>query len=259
MRHVVWFSCGAASAVAAKMATQKYPDSILAYCDTSSTEHPDNMRFLGDIEEWVGKPVVRLKSKKYTDIWDVFSKTRYLVGVVGARCTSELKRAVREEFAEEGDVNIFGYTSEEGARARQFNKHNPEIATEWILIDRGISKEDCLGMLWKAGIEIPAMYKMGYQNNNCIGCVKGQAGYWNKIRKDFPDIFARMASVERDLNVAINKTYIDGVRTRIFLDELPEDMGNYKTEPNISCGIVCMSAYDGLDIAPVELPEQCEI
>ena len=32
------------------------------------------------------------------------------------------------------------------------------------------------------------MYDLGYPNNNCIGCIKGGMGYWNRIRKDFPDI-----------------------------------------------------------------------
>jgi hypothetical protein len=253
MRNVVWFSCGAASAVAAKIAVNTLPDVVVAYCDTSSTEHPDNLRFLADVERWIGQPVLRLKSGKYDDIWDVFEKTRYLVGVAGARCTSELKRAVRVKFEREDDVQIFGYTIDEQHRSKRFNEQNPEINTRWLLIEHGLTKEDCLGMLWKAGIEIPTMYKMGYENNNCIGCVKGQAGYWNKIRKDFPDVFDRMAGVERELNAAINKHYVDGERIRIFLDELPEDMGNYKDEPNISCGIVCMSAYEGLDI------EVCEI
>lgn len=31
------------------------------------------------------------------------------------------------------------------------------------------------------------MYDLGYANNNCIGCVKGGIGYWNKIRIDFPE------------------------------------------------------------------------
>ena len=35
----------------------------------------------------------------------------------------------------------------------------------------------------------PLMYDLGYPNNNCIGCVKGGMGYWNHIRKDFPEVF----------------------------------------------------------------------
>lgn len=62
-----------------------------------------------------------------------------------------------------------------------------------------------MGMLWKAGIEIPAMYKMGYNNNNCIGCVKGGMGYWNKIRKDFPEVFNRMAVIEREVGATCLK------------------------------------------------------
>lgn len=55
MRKLVWFSCGAASANAAKIAVQKYPDCEVLYCDTFKYEHPDNRRFFVDIEKWIGK------------------------------------------------------------------------------------------------------------------------------------------------------------------------------------------------------------
>lgn len=45
-----------------------------------------------------------------------------------------------------------------------------------------------------AGINIPVMYQLGY---NCIGCLKGSMGYWNKIRIDFPDMFKERAEDER--------------------------------------------------------------
>jgi len=70
MRHLVWFSCGAASAVAAKLAVEKYPDCEVLYCDTLAYEHNDNIRFLSDVENWIGKKVKILTSKKYTDIYD---------------------------------------------------------------------------------------------------------------------------------------------------------------------------------------------
>jgi hypothetical protein len=82
------------------------------------------------------------------------------------------------------------------------------------------------------------MYRLGYRNNNCIGCVKGQAGYWNKIRRDFPKVFRRMAKVERSLNAAICKTERGGERQRVFLDELPKDAGRYE-DLDITCGLFC--------------------
>ena len=102
-------------------------------------------------------------------------------------------------------------------------------------------------MIDRAGIEVPEMYKMGYQNNNCIGCVKGQQGYWNKIRVDFPDVFHRMSEVERKLDVSINKRYEGKNRIRVFLDELDPKAGNILKEPKIECGIICMGEHDLLD------------
>jgi len=246
-RTVCWFSCGAASAVATKLALKKYDDCVIVNQDTGS-EHPDNERFKDECQDWFGQEIITIKSDKYDDIWDVFDKTKYLCGVAGARCTSELKRKVAENFLNFfEDREIFGYTVEEKQRMERFKAHNTERIIETPLIDEGFDKGDCLGMIERAGIEIPAMYKLGFHNNNCIGCVKGQAGYWNKIRKHFPDVFERMAKQERRLDVAINKKYINGERVKLFLDELPENMGDINSEPSISCGLFCMAKFNELE------------
>src|SRR3989304_2004573 len=59
MRIVVWFSCGATSAVAAKLALAEWRGKLpirVVYCDPGS-EHPDNRRFLQDVERWIDFPV----------------------------------------------------------------------------------------------------------------------------------------------------------------------------------------------------------
>ena len=62
-RVLVWFSCGAASAVAAKLAVDKYGDQCeVLYCDTLAYEHPDNPRFMADVAAWIGKDIKLLKS-----------------------------------------------------------------------------------------------------------------------------------------------------------------------------------------------------
>jgi hypothetical protein len=86
------------------------------------------------------------------------------------------------------------------------------------------------------------MYKLGYINNNCVGCVKGGLGYWNKIRVDFPDAFTKMAQTERLLGVKILKSKGE----RIYLDELPVGAGDYPTEVSIECGIFCHIAEQDL-------------
>lgn len=243
MRKLVWFSCGAASAVAAKLAVDKYPDCEVLYCDTLAFEHPDNMRFLEAVSEWIGKEIKILKSSKYKDIFDVFEKTGWLIGVGGARCTTELKKNVRKQYERSDDLHVFGLTKDEAKRIERFEDQNPDTEVDWILSET--TKKDCYRILNEAGIDLPAMYKLGYNNNNCIGCVKGQAGYWNKIRVDFPVAFDRMAQLERKLNVAINKSYAgDGKRKRVFLDELDPKAGRGMPLPDIECGAICMTAEE---------------
>ncbi len=210
---------------------------VFAYCDTGS-EHPDNARFLADCEAWYQRPIIRLKSKAYSDTWSVFEKTRYLAGVKGARCTVELKKKLRFSFEQPDDIQVFGFTSEERHRAERFREQNHDVAMAAPLIAQGMTKADCFEYLTAAGLELPTMYKLGYKNNNCIGCVKGQAGYWNKIRKDFPDTFARMAKLEREIGAALCKTEAGGKRVPIYLDELDPAAGRYEQQ-NISCGILC--------------------
>ena len=236
MRIVSWFSCGAASAVATKLALEKYgkENFIIASCVVEN-EHTDNERFLKDCEAWYGLPILRLRSEKFKDCWDVWEKTRYLVGIRGARCTTEMKKIVRQKFQKISDKQVFGFTIEEQSRAERFKKQNPEVDLVTSLIEAKYTKQDCFDELQRAGIELPAMYKLGYKNNNCIGCVKGGAGYWNRIRIDFPEVFERMSKLERSLGRTILK--IKG--KRIYLDELDPKSGHKQKEPDMQCGLWC--------------------
>lgn len=240
-RVVVWFSCGACSAVAAKLTLRQHdPDSVvIAYADPGS-EHPDNKRFLGDCARWFNHPIIALRSDKYSDTWQVYAERRFLVGPRGASCTAELKKAVRFDFQRPDDIQVFGYAAGEDSRAERFREQNFDVILETPLISAGLSKSDCLSIIDRAGIKVPAMYLMGYQNNNCIGCPKGGMGYWNKIRRDFPETFARMARVERDLGVRIFD------REQIYLDELDPQRGNHADEPNFECSLLCHLAEQDL-------------
>jgi hypothetical protein len=246
-RAVVWFSAGAASAVTAKLAIQDYQSKgadelVIAYINPGS-EHVDNLRFVADCEDWFGYPVVRLKSDRYTDTWDVWEKRRFLVGPAGALCTTELKKMVRYGFERPSDIQAFGYTSEETHRAARFEEQNPGVALWCPLVEHGLNKRDCLAIVERSGIALPAMYLLGYQNNNCIGCPKGGMGYWNQIRKDFPDVFARMARLERELKHSILKDK----NGPLWLDELDPNRGRFKDEPMPECSLICASAEDYID------------
>ena len=245
-RIVCWFSCGAASAVATKLAIAKYDllyEVIVARCIVKE-EHPDNDRFAADCEKWFGLPIINLMAEDYAgSVYNVITKRKYISGVDGAPCTMLLKKKVREDFQRPDDTHVFGYCAEEQERFDDFLDAN-NINVEVPLIDRGLSHANALAMIENAGIELPQMYKLGYQHNNCIGCVKSSgAGYWNKIKIDFPERFWMMAGMSRALGVKMIKiTVSKGKEERIYLDELKPGVGRYKDEPEIQCGIFCEAA-----------------
>ena len=63
----VWFSCGAASAVAAKKIIEKYGESntIRIINNPIKEEDEDNQRFLKDVEEWLGVSIEKAINPKY--------------------------------------------------------------------------------------------------------------------------------------------------------------------------------------------------
>ena len=235
-RIVCWFSCGAASAVATKLAIAENAGKlplVIAYTEVME-EHPDNKRFLAECEKWFGQEIVILGNDYYKrSIYETF-KTSAMNIRGAAPCTRVLKKQVRERFEQVGDRQVFGYTAEEQQRYDRFIDANNEVDVWVPLIDKGLNKVDCLAMLQNAGIDLPEMYKLGYLNNNCIGCVKGGMGYWNKIRVDFPEQFDRMAKLERFKKQTIFKDR--------YLDELKPTDGNYPQEPDIECSIFCQMA-----------------
>ncbi len=231
-RTISWFSCGAASAVATKLCPEAEP----VYCLTGS-EHPDNRRFMADCETWFGRLIKTIYSPHYENTWQVWRETRYLAGIDGARCTIELKVKPRLAFQRPDDIHVFGYTADaaDAARAERLREHFPELTIKTPLIDRGVTKAACIEMVRRAAIEPPPLYAMGFQNNNCIPCVKATSpSYWALVRKCFPDKFEAMAKLSRELNVRLCR--IDGERA--FIDEIPLD--HPTTDPiQPSCDFLC--------------------
>lgn len=241
-RTLCWFSAGAASAVATKLAMKDGPVEIV-YCETGA-EHSDNARFIADCERWFGQSVTRIKSDKYADTWDVWERTRYLAGIDGARCTGELKKIPRFAYQRPHDHHVFGYTADAGdiSRMKKFVANFPElVSVRAPLIEKGLNKQNVLALIEGAGIALPVMYALGFHNNNCRICPKSTSpDYYSLVRKHFPHDFYRMAKLSRELDVRLCR--IKDVRT--FIDEIPADWPT--TNPIApACDFMCAMAGGG--------------
>jgi hypothetical protein len=237
-RRVRWFSEGAASAVATKF-------DILAHgveagpvvCCSTGAEDEDNHRFRGDCAKWFGCDITIIKSEKYTDTWDVWTKRKYMSGIAGAVCSGEMKFVPRLNFELPTDIHIFGYTADANDQRRATRLRGEVRNFETPLIERGITKANCLALLQDAGIEMPRTYAMGFPNANCLksGCVKAQSpDYWALHRKCFPEGFAKTAALARHLGVRL--AVIKG--ERVFIDDIPADWPT--TDPIApTCDLLC--------------------
>ena len=244
-RVVCWFSGGVTSAVATKLTLEKYggrEEVDIIFFETGN-HHTDNVRFFKDCEKWFGQSITIFEHEKHDDIYSVFRKRKFINSPFGAPCTLVLKKRVRQDWERKVDFKknylcqVFGFEFEpkEVGRAERFEKEFPYTKPMFPLIDSYLTKKDCLRILEENGIEPPVMYQLGYANNNCVGCVKGGMGYWNKIRIDFPEVFDKMAVLERELNA----TCIKGE----YLDELDPARGRMSKPYVESCGSFC----DNLD------------
>lgn len=228
---VCWFSAGVSSAVATWLMKDKI-DRVI-YIDIED-QHDDTPRFLSDCENWIGQPI-EILSSPYKSVENVIKQFRYINGVAGAKCTQVLKKRVREEWELEHrgeEISyVWGYDLDEKHRIERIIERYPRFNHIFPLVEHSLKKQDAHAILAKAGIKRPAMYDLGYQNNNCIGCVKGGMGYWNRIRKDFPEVFKNRAELERKIGAScMNGT---------FLDELRPDQGIFEKDIPQDCGMFC--------------------
>lgn len=260
---VAWFSGGVTSAVACKLAIDLFgrENVRVIFMDTRN-EHDDTYRFLKDCSRWYQKEIetVHNFNNEIKTIKDVWLKHNKLNISVGAPCSADLKRSLRQKLQTKYkfDGHIFGFDINEPHRAKGMSLNWRKINPIFPLLLYGYSKKDCIRILQDNNIEIPEAYKLGYSNNNCLktGCVQGGIGYWQKFKKDFPKKFETMAELEHELTkkagepVTISK---DQTNNRdfdlVFLKKNPNypsmkdisEMKGRQPEPLVDCMGFCGS------------------
>lgn len=205
---ICWWSGGITSAVACKVAIDLYGLNRcrVVMIDTKN-EHPDTYRFLMDCERWYGLSIESITGigEKYNSIQDVWIKNKSLNVSHGAVCSSELKRRVREKWQKENNYThqVFGFEfdKKEFNRAMSMTLNHSKAKPIFPLLMMGYDKGKCIDIVKEAGIDVPEMYLIGFNNNNCFktGCVQGGIGYWQKMKREFPEKFNAMAEMEHKL------------------------------------------------------------
>jgi hypothetical protein len=200
MKHIIGFSGGAASAVAAKIVRDQHPgeEVILLFHDTR-TEPADNDRFRADVAQYLDLPITDDSDGR--DIWQVFDDEGFLGNHLMTPCSRHLKQERGNRFlmANQPCVFYLGYTVEEWQRGQRTYARFASLGIDvrYPLIEEKITKEQCLDRVTKCwGLQLPEMYSWA-NHANCIPCVKGGMAYWGCIAYFYPDIFSKACEYEK--------------------------------------------------------------
>ena len=239
--NVAWFSAGIDSFIAGYIVKDEIGKFIYIHIDD---QHEDSLRFLKDCEKVYGKEIEIIQHPIYKNKNQVQRAFSFINSAFGAKCTMKLKKEVRKQWElehKEYDITYYwGFDIKEKHRISRLKESNPEFNHRFPLIENDLSKQDCHGYSKRLGVKRPVMYDLGYSNNNCIACVKGGIGYWNKIRVDFPEAFIEQGKIERE----IGHTCLKDVNGPIYLDELDPKRGRMENEIMEDCSIFCKLAIN---------------
>ena len=201
-KHVLGLSGGRDSAALAVYMRQNRPDLDVEYFFTDTgKELPEVYEYLGRLEGFLGKTILRLNPDRDFDFW-LKQYNDYLPSPQSRWCTRQLKlrpfeRWVRPEL--EKGVRVYSYVairSDEEYREGYSSKHRNLIVRLPLKAAR-IDKTGVLEILESAGLGLPDYYSWRTRSG-CTFCFFQQKIEWVRLRQKHPEAFAEAKAYEKN-------------------------------------------------------------
>jgi len=232
MKHVVMYSGGLASWGAAKRCIERYGvDNVqLMFADTMM-EDDDLHRFMKETVAEMGVQLVILADGRTP--WEVFKDVRFLGNTRVDPCSRALKREPIRKWIEDSyephEVTIhMGMDWSEAHRLERARPYwEPYIIDAPLLWDL-VGKPQLMKELAALDIELPRLYKLGFQHNNCGGfCIKAGQANFKLLLESMPERYAEHEQEEEKL-----RAYLDAdvaiLRDRTGGDTKPMTMKDFR-------------------------------
>jgi hypothetical protein len=236
MRHIVFFSSGIASWVAARRVVERYgtDSTTLVFADTG-IEDPDNYRFLHEAASDVGAPLVFLKDGRTP--WDVFKDDRFLGNTRLATCSKRLKQEVCRRYIDslQGPITVYlGIDGMESHRIPAIQKGYEPYAVDFPLCwDPWLTRPDFFALAEARKLAPPRLYTLGFSHANCGGfCVKAGHSAFKHLLEVFPDRFKYHEKREEELRTYLDKN-VSILRDRKGGDTKPMTLKTFRETRDI--------------------------
>ncbi len=200
-RHVLGISGGRDSAALAIFMRQKYPALDLEYFFTDTgKELPEVYEFLGRLEGFLGKPILRLNPDRDFDFWLAQYK-HFLPSVQTRWCTRMLKIRPFEAWVRpdlDRGVKISSYVAiraDENHREGHSSTH-PNLNVRLPFREHGVDLAGVRELLEASGVGLPAYYRWR-SRSGCTFCFFQQKIEWVHLRDEHPEAFEEAKRYEK--------------------------------------------------------------
>jgi len=200
-KHVLGLSGGRDSAALAVFMRENYPDLEIEYFFTDTgKELPEVYEFLGRLEGFLGKEIIRLNPDRDFDFW-LREYHNFLPSPRTRWCTRQLKIRPFEKWIAPVLKAGGQVTSYVGIRADEDNRmgYKPtQLGTSVKLpfVDHGIDKQGVIRILEDAGLGLPNYYRWR-SRSGCTFCFYQQKLEWVGLKREHPEAFEAAKRYEK--------------------------------------------------------------
>lgn len=200
--HVLGLSGGKDSAALAVYMRQNRPEIEVDYFFTDTgKELPEVYDFLGRLEGFLGKPILRLNPDRNFDFW-LRQYNNFLPSPHTRWCTRQLKLRPFEHWIKpqlENGTHVVSYVAiraDEQYRDGYLSRH-ANLTVRLPFKEDNIDKAGVLELLDGAGLGLPAYYRWRTRSG-CTFCFFQQKIEWVRLREQHPAAFEEAKAYEKN-------------------------------------------------------------
>ena len=194
VRHICGISGGKDSSALAVYLRDKVHDLEFFFCDTGA-ELPETYEYLTRLEIILGRPIVRLNTRRGFDHWfEVFRGT--LPSPQMRWCTKNMKiKPIEAWIGDDPAISYVAIRMDESNR-KGYVSTKPNIRTRFPFVEDRVDREGVMRILVDAGIGVPAYYEWRTRSG-CYFCFYQRKAEWIGLADRHPDLFDRAVAIER--------------------------------------------------------------
>jgi len=201
-RHVLGLSGGKDSAALAVYMRDHHPDLNIEYFFTDTGEElPEVNEFLGRLEGYLGKPILRLNPRRDFKFW-LQEYNHFLPSAQTRWCTRQLKLLPFEEWIKPSLAAGVKVTSYVAIRADEeyregYTSKSANLHVKLPFREDGIDKAAVMDILESSGLGHPKYYEWR-SRSGCTFCFFQQKIEWVRLKERHPEAFIAAKNLEKD-------------------------------------------------------------